>query len=104
MNMYRQGDLLFVELSGPPKGNRRVRRNGHILEGEVTGHVHAVADVEAAQVFDVGKNRYMTVSEKGGVAITHPEHDKLDLPKGYYRVRRQREFKPRGSGSQVVQD
>ena len=93
--MYRQGDVLFVERACAPAGVRRVRKNGEILEGEATGHVHRVASecLAAAEVFEVENGLFMTVSEDG-VSIVHEDHKPILLPAGNYEVIRQREYSP----------
>ena len=93
--MYRQGDVLFVKIGRAPAGERRMRANGHILEGEATGHVHRVceADLATAEVYELGDRLFLSASG-GGVSIVHDEHAPLALPAGNYEVLRQREYSP----------
>jgi hypothetical protein len=92
MKMYRQGDLLFKEVKCIPEGGK-VRKSGHILEGEVTGHVHRVAELEQAEVLEVGEGLFVSVSENG-VSVIHEDHKTVELPPGNYEVVRQREYSP----------
>lgn len=94
MKMYRQGDVLFTRIEKLPGGRRKRRPDGHILEGEATGHVHRVETLEAAEVLEIEAGLYMRVSAEGGVAIVHEEHSPLLLPPGDYEVTRQREYSP----------
>lgn len=94
MKLYRQGDVLFKQVKAIPKGEQKKRPTGHILEGEATGHIHRVAELEAAEVLEVGDGLYLNVSAEGGVSIVHEEHDTLTLPAGNYEVVRQREYSP----------
>ncbi len=92
---YRQGDLLFVRRRRLPEGETtRKRENGHIAEGEVTGHVHRLATLDAAEVLEVGDGLYLNITAEGGVSIVHDEHKPLDLPSGVFEVKRQREYSP----------
>ncbi len=94
MTMFRQGDLLFKQVKSIPKGEWKQRKNGHILEGEVTGHIHRIADLEAAEVLECGEGLCLTVTAEGGAAIVHEDHLPITLPVGNYEVIRQREYSP----------
>ena len=95
MKIYRQGDLLFKEVKKLPEGGK-VRKSGHILEGEATGHVHRVdpTQLAEAEVLDCGAGLFMSVSAEGGVSIVHEDHHTLVLPPGSYEIVRQREYSP----------
>lgn len=93
--LYRQGDVLFKQVKSVPKGQQKKRPTGHILEGEATGHIHRIADVDAAEVLEVGEGLFLSVTAEGGVSIVHEEHDTLTLPAGTYEVVRQREYSPK---------
>jgi hypothetical protein len=92
---YRQGDVLFKAVKSIPSGGKK-RVSGHILEGEMTGHIHRVAeaDLATAEVLEVGDGLFMSVSADGGVSIIHEEHHTLTLPPGNYEIVRQREYSP----------
>lgn len=98
MKMYRQGDLLFKEVKAFPKAVTitKVRTNGHILEGEVTGHIHRVADanLEDCELMEVGTDLYLNVSAEGGISIVHEDHKPIHLPPARYEILRQREYSP----------
>jgi hypothetical protein len=103
---FRQGDVLFLEIGSaahkacsvakgaPASGVRKSKRaSGHILEGEATGHIHRVAELDRAEVFDCGEGLYMNVGPLGA-SIIHEEHEPIALPPGDYEVVRQREYSP----------
>lgn len=94
MKMYRQGDLLFKQVKQIPEGGK-VRKSGHILEGEATGHIHRVAEMQLAEaeVLDCGAELFMKVTGDG-VSIVHEEHNPIVLPPGNYEIVRQREYSP----------
>lgn len=102
MKLYRQGDLLIQSLDKAPKGKRRLRQNGVLAEGEVTGHMHQVEDTTKAEVYEIGKQ--LLLSTATGIRIVHDEHNPLTLPAGDYKVIRQREFKGVGMRPQRVAD
>ena len=93
---WRQGDVLFVRVRSLPKAEATKRDNGHIVEGEVTGHVHRVGTLEAAEVLEIGDGLFLNVTAEGGVSIVHEDHNPLSLPSGVYEVHRQREYSPQG--------
>ena len=91
--LYRQGDVLLVAIDKAPRSGCKIRKDGVLLEGEATGHCHRVADLTAAELYDIGDRLYLSVFEQG-VSIVHEEHLPIRLPAGDYEVRRQREYNP----------
>lgn len=93
--MYRQGDVLLVNVDEVPDGLERHRSRSVVLAlGEVTGHAHRLrGEVEVH-----GKKLealFVQVLHEGGV-LTHEEHGTIPVPPGTYRVFRQREYEPEG--------
>lgn len=88
MRMYRQGDVLILEAK-PGRGERTVANDKILVYGESTGHAHRVQS-DTATVYDAfgGKE----VDAPNGFALVHEEHDTIEIPEGYYRVIRQREY------------
>ena len=98
--MIRQGDVLFIPIKAeefrkamqnePGETRRAPIKSGLIQAGEVTGHHHRLADLEAAEVFAVStwnsETKYVSVTAEGGVSIVHEEHHTVQLPPGQYRV------------------
>lgn len=91
--MYRQGDVLLRKINSLPKGERKKRQNGWLLEGEMTGHIHRIAELEQAEVMEIGNGLFVSVSD-AGVSLVHQEHHTIQLPPGNYEVTRQREYSP----------
>ena len=109
MKLYRQGDVLFTEISALPKGTRKKRNDATVAYGEVTGHSHALAaeDRQAAEVLEIGDGLFVHVSNyglriEGGATFVHEEHAPITLPAGDYSVTIQREYTPEAIRS--VQD
>lgn len=98
MRIYRQGDVLIVETKCVPDGVKPVPlENGRLVlaHGEVTGHAHVV--VGEAELFTPAdradlEERFLHVEQDA--QLVHDEHSTIDLPKGDYRVLRQREYSP----------
>jgi hypothetical protein len=90
----RQGDVMIRSIRAIPNGERKVRKDGALAYGEVTGHSHKVADLAGAEVFDCGTGLYVTVTAEGGISIVHEEHGTVALPKGDYEITIQREYTP----------
>jgi len=100
--MYRQGDVLILPLDeaaapaailGLSPVARDARGRLVLALGEVTGHAHAVvgpgelyrsADLLAVDCLHV----------PSGARVVHEEHGAISLPRGWYRVVRQREYAP----------
>jgi hypothetical protein len=98
--MYRQGDVLIVAIdeSQVPDGlvSAPRDRGGRLIlaRGEATGHAH-VATGEGLTLLclpDDLEAMFLQVRVYG--RVTHEEHAPISLPKGYYRVVRQREYVP----------
>lgn len=62
-------------------------------KGDATGHCHRVEDLATAQVFQRRDELYLRVVSETG-RIIHPEHGPITLPRGTYRVWKQREYAP----------
>ncbi|MFJ8749321.1 hypothetical protein ACIREO_08305 [Streptomyces sp. NPDC102441] len=100
--MYRQGDVLMVALeeSEVPThfldspGERRDGRGRLVLAlGEVTGHAHAVQG-PGRLMREAGPLGPMLLHLPEGGRVVHEEHAAIALPKGWFRVVRQREYAP----------
>lgn len=103
MKIYAQGDVL-IELvaDAEPKVALSADADGAVVlaRGEVTGHRHAFYGGDVAMFRDDGLARDMPaelyighIKIMGeGATLKHEEHAPVDLPKGTYRIRRQREW------------
>lgn len=101
-----QGDLLIERVPDvAPSGTVEENAEGAAMvlaEGEATGHRHAIR--ERVTMFrderlarDIPAGLYVGHVRVGSAyaLVTHDEHAPLTLPRGTYRVRRQRELGPR---------
>lgn len=88
MKMYRQGDVLIIEAT-PGRGERAPASSNVLVYGEATGHAHRVQS-ESAKVYDAAGGK--EVDAPKGFALVHEEHATIEIPEGYYRVIRQREY------------
>nr|WP_062330931.1 hypothetical protein [Herbidospora sakaeratensis] len=90
--MYRQGDILIMpvpEASVPPGlvSEPRDHKGRIVLAlGEATGHAHAL---HGPGTLYPG---YLHLPEGG--RLVHEEHAAIPLPKGWFRIVRQREYVP----------
>ena len=94
---YRQGDVLILKCERVDGGKEVEREDGRIVlaHGEATGHAHAIASMDATLFMDEATlNRYLDV--RAPVVIEHEEHGRIELPSGFYEIRRQREYRPEG--------
>jgi hypothetical protein len=95
--MFRQGDVLIVECSRVEASKEVEREGGRIVlaHGEVTGHAHAIASMDATLLMNEATlNRYLDV--RAPVTLDHEEHGRIELPSGFFQVVRQREYRPEG--------
>ncbi|SEN13440.1 hypothetical protein [Nonomuraea pusilla] len=90
--MYRQGDVLIVPVpeESVPRGMKPQARDARgrlvLAYGEATGHCHAIPGPGTLA------GGFLHLPEGG--RLVHEEHDAISLPKGWYRVVRQREYVP----------
>ncbi|HZG03880.1 MAG TPA: hypothetical protein VE546_09925 [Streptomyces sp.] len=100
--MYRQGDVLIVPVDeealpehvpGRPGLPRDARGRMVLALGEVTGHAHAVVG-PGKLVREAGPFGPMLLHLPDGGRVVHEEHAAIPLPRGWYRVVRQREYVP----------
>jgi hypothetical protein len=90
--MWRQGDVFIAPIPSIPKSAKH-QPGGVLVEGEMTGHSHRVADLRTAEVLEAGDNLYLRVLDDT-TTIIHQEHGPITLPRGNYRVWGQREYSP----------
>lgn len=104
MNYYRQGDVCIIPINTPDRASgtrltpvQRDRGRVVLQYGEVTGHAHAIHEQDV-ELFEPGEasqlaERFLRVGGAGAVLV-HEEHAPIELPAGWYEVRRQREYEP----------
>jgi hypothetical protein len=101
--MYRQGDILILPLPeeaapaailGLSPVPRDARGRLVLALGEVTGHAHAV--VGPGELYRPAQSPLAPacLHVPSGARVVHEEHAAISLPRGWYRVVRQREYAP----------
>lgn len=95
--LWRQGDVLIQRVESVPP-SARVLKRAVLASGDTTGQRHQVKDRRAARLHAVGEGRetqlFLEVTDDEA-RVVHPEHGAVCLPRGVYRVWRQREFDDR---------
>jgi len=104
---YRQGDVLIERIATIPTTATKQKPAKRVIlaHGEVTGHHHCLETADTADWWKEGEiaptlekpsvlaGEIFVTLPVGGV-VTHDEHSKIKLPKGNYRITRQREYSP----------
>ena len=105
-----QGDILIERIDTTLPANEAVGqavRSGSVViaEGEATGHRHRLLGTvtmfrDDALARDIPRGLYVAhVRIEGPTAwLVHEEHAPIALPRGTYRIRRQRSFAPTDVG------
>jgi hypothetical protein len=91
LDIVRQGDVLIRRVTTIPAAAQRIAGRKELAYGEVTGHSHDIADLDAAYLLEHGDELFMVVTAAGGVEIRHQEHAPHVLPPGNYQIVRQQE-------------
>ena len=86
--IIRQGDVLLETVDEIPKGSK-VKDDKILAYGEVTGHHHRF-ETPQVTVYAQGDTQYAVVDKES--TLMHEEHENLQVPKGIYKVKIQREF------------
>lgn len=92
MKKIRIGNTQFVATTEAPRENGRII----LAHGEVTGHAHAIVSKNAT-LYTVGDDAALLMgtrilSARAPVALTHEEHSQIDVPRGTWGVRIQRQY------------
>ena len=85
-------DVLLADVQEIPEVGER-RQSPVLVTGEATGHAHRVEAPEKAEIWEVGGQLYLKVTD--ATRILHDEHLPVSIPPGIYRVWQQREYSPR---------
>ena len=99
MKMFRQGDVLLVQVEEIPSDAKPCKVDGDVIlaYGEVTGHAHrleagTVKPLAKGGVWEPTAERFIQALE--GAVLKHEEHAPIAIPPGKYRVIQQREYSP----------
>jgi len=87
--MYRQGDVLLVPVKQDFTGVEADKVT--LALGEVTGHAHVL---KAPRIVADKLQLPNFVKFAVPAELLHEEHDRIEIPAGTYRIKRQREYTP----------
>lgn len=97
IKMFRQGDVLMRSARIPKDAKRQeVKGRAVMAYGEVTGHAHALEQVQDIELYEKDGRTYVRVLS-AGTPLTHEEHGAIVLPKGDYERVIQVEYSPEES-------
>lgn len=101
-NMAAQGDLLIRKIDKLPEGLRlsNAENGKHIVAHSETGHHHTVLERNATLLIDQTNEFIAYLEVSNDTQITHERsfdtHAPIEIKKGIYEIRRQREYTPEG--------
>ena len=90
--MWRHGDVLIARIDSIPP-NARLRPDVVLAYGESTDHSHQIEFPASAELWELDGQVYLKVVADSARVI-HEEHMPISLPRGLYRVWKQREYTP----------
>ena len=100
--LYRHGDVLIAQVATLPKGAQLLKskqgETATLAYGEITGHSHRIRQSNAAQMWlqdrgPQGSEMFLEITAPSATLV-HEEHQAIELPRGIYRVWKQREYRP----------
>lgn len=103
--MCAQGDVVLIRVESLPKGAEPVRAEGsaYIIAHSETGHNHIVMERPDVKMYRLPEEIYeafLVVGSDEPALLEHQRsydtHETIAIPKGTYRIRRQREYVPEG--------
>jgi hypothetical protein len=90
--LFRHGDVLIQKVTKLPKGLKRLRHRT-LAHGELTGHSHQIRENKQVTLWQSTAELFLQI-EGPHATVVHQEHAPIEIPKGVYRVWRQREYTP----------
>ena len=91
--MWRHGDVMIAPVEQIPADAERLP-GVTLARGEATGHAHRIAGRGKAEIWRMGVETFLKVSEDP-VEVVHEEHKPITLQPGTYRFWMQREYSPK---------
>lgn len=88
--LYRQGDVLIGAVDAIPAEARRLRRLV-LATGDATGQRHVLRGARGVRLLEHRGQLFVDVDAESA-DVVHPEHGTIVLPRGRYRVWKQREW------------
>lgn len=89
--LVRQGDVLIERVDTVPEGAARLKRLV-LAAGDSTGQRHMIKDRTTAELYAAAGGTLFLRVTADEATVAHPEHGHVTLPRGEYRVWKQREF------------
>jgi hypothetical protein len=92
INQLQHGDVLLRRIGKLPWGIKPVQRqNGRlvVMDGEATGHKHAITE-NGAKLWELKGEMYLEIIAP--VTIQHDEHKPLPIPPGIYQIGQVKEY------------
>src|SRR5215213_10086403 len=89
--MWRQGDVLIERTGEVPPTATKLKRL-ILASGDSTGQRHTIKEHKAAELYQAGRDEMFLRVTAEEATVVHPEHGPITLPRGTYRVWKQREF------------
>lgn len=91
---YYQGDIAIVPVKNIGSDAKKIKEDKIVLaEGEATGHAHTIETPGTIGFVDSNDSVWLEVKDLIA-EVCHQEHATIKLPKGKYKVVRQREYTP----------
>ena len=91
MEQIQQGDVTLEMVGSLPHGAIAVKTQV-LAEGEVTGHVHRITEVDTSicQLYEKDGTLYVKATKP--VSLVHEEHKTVTIPEGIWEVGRVKEY------------
>ncbi|WP_425613824.1 hypothetical protein NA78x_003668 [Anatilimnocola sp. NA78] len=89
--LFRHGDVLIQKVGKIPATKKRLKHRT-LAHGELTGHSHQIREKDAT-LWQAATELFLEV-QTDFVTVVHQEHAPIEIPRGLYRVWRQREYTP----------
>ena len=90
--LYRHGDVMIQRIDRLPSHVQQ-QVGATLAYGEVTGHSHQFAQSHLVQLWERNGTLFLEV-KAASAALVHEEHHRIDIPQGFYRYWKQREYRP----------
>ena len=102
--IIQHGDVLLKTVKDIPKNVKCIKSKNRvvIMDGEVTGHAHAIYTPEKVDYLENNGLFYLRVNEP--VELKHEEHKTITINPGYYKIDRVKEYNPFEQEIREVQD
>ena len=103
---YQQGDVIIERISSIPS-SAEVKKPNHsrgivLADGEISGHLHLIEDVDTVTMFEDGNQKYLKIDEP--TSISHDEHKTIGLAEGEYVIRIVQEYDHFAEEAREVRD